>query len=241
MSDIRSSKRKAVALVFSTALLILIVLGISSFWSTRQLILGRALRRQSRELSDTLEDLLSLLDAAETSQRGYLLTGDSSFLDHYHGFLESLNQNLRRLESLTSDDPIQKDDLARLKPLVETRIAELNQTIEIRQSQGLEAARQVVIVNAARRTMDGVRRLITVMDNRELSSIKQNLKENDARDRTRNQVLLLGGLLSVALLILAFFLLNREITGRQHAQDSLRRSDELIRSLFENMMDGFAY
>jgi PAS domain S-box-containing protein len=241
MSDIPSSNRKAVGVAFALALLVLISLGINSFWNTRQLIQGRASRWQRRQISDRLDELQSWLEAAETSQRGYLLTGDSSYLDRHQASLESLDQCLPRLDDLTSSDPSQKDDLTHLKLLVAERVAELKQTIEVRRSQGLEPARQIVASNTGKRTMDGVRHLIGVMDNRELSFIQQNLKDNDARDHTRNLVLLLGGLLSIALLILAFYYLNREITGRQRAQDSLRKSDELIRTLFENMLDGFAY
>jgi len=41
--------------------------------------------------------------------------------------------------------------------------------------------------------------------------------------------------------ITGYVSVNRDITGRKRAEETLRRSEERYRALFENMMDGFAY
>jgi PAS domain S-box-containing protein len=241
MGNIQYQHRKAVMVAFAMALLILVLIGAGSFLSTRRIILDRASRRQSRELSDRLEDLETRLDSAEAAERGYLLTGDSSYLGRCEDSLNSLDQSFLKLGELTIGDSIQSQDLAKLKSLMAVRISEFKETIDARRDQGLEAARKIVTTNAGKRTMDGIRSLITAMDNRELAFIERNLNETDARDSRRNLAMLLGGGLSMLLLFFAFLLLNRVIAGHERAEDSLRKSEEQIRSLFENMLNGFAY
>ena len=59
---------------------------------------------QSYKVNLELEQLKSYAKDAESSQRGYLLTRDSIFLQSYQSALNQTNQSLRNLKILTSDN-----------------------------------------------------------------------------------------------------------------------------------------
>lgn len=68
-----------------------------------------------------LEQLKSHAIAAESSERGFLLTNDSTFLHSYREALHKANQSLENLRKLTGDNFLQSKSLVSLKNLFHQR------------------------------------------------------------------------------------------------------------------------
>jgi CHASE3 domain sensor protein len=62
-----------------------------------------------------LSGVLSLLQDAETGQRGYLLTGDEAYLQPYEAARRSFDGEMGELRALMADSPGQSGHLAALK------------------------------------------------------------------------------------------------------------------------------
>lgn len=73
--------------------------------------------------------LVSMLDA-ETSEQGYLLTGDKTYLAPYDKALMSVQESLGRLRILTADNPSQISLLGRLEDLTETNRQTLRTAVD---------------------------------------------------------------------------------------------------------------
>ncbi len=63
---------------------------------------------------EKLEEILKLLDDAETGQRGYVITGEPRYLEPYHSSRAVIDQRLREVRYLTRDNPRQQHRLDRL-------------------------------------------------------------------------------------------------------------------------------
>src|SRR6266498_1499776 len=115
MSDgFGSSLRAKIAAGLGTALLVLLVGGASYF------AVGRSTRAASLvSHTDSVlierERVLSALKDAETGARGYLITGDTLFLDPFKGAQAKLTASLRQLRLLTADDTLQQTRLDTLE------------------------------------------------------------------------------------------------------------------------------
>ena len=81
-----------------------------------------------------LAQVLSLLSDAETGQRGFLLTGQSPYLEPYDAARTRLPQELEQLRRLTRDNPSQQERIAALEKLSQQKLAELSATITARES-----------------------------------------------------------------------------------------------------------
>src|ERR1039458_5476378 len=120
---------------------------------------SQAFRRaagQSESLRLAVEDnrhLLSLLKDAETAQRGYLLTGDSHYLAPYDRAQPEILGRLRTLALSASSEE------RRLATLLSSELAELAQTIRVRQQGDLAAVLEVVRSDRGKDTMDQIRQL----------------------------------------------------------------------------------
>jgi PAS domain S-box-containing protein len=80
----------------------------------------------------SIERLLVHSRVAGSSQRGFLATGEQHFLDSYHAAVRALHNEFAQLSTLTSDDPRQVDNLARLKPLLDRRLQQLDAGLQPR-------------------------------------------------------------------------------------------------------------
>src|SRR5947208_2204585 len=67
------------------------------------------------EVLTEAQNLENYLKDAETAQRGYLLTEDSTFLKPYFLFFKNIGPTYNRLVELTKDNPKQKKNLKDLK------------------------------------------------------------------------------------------------------------------------------
>jgi methyl-accepting chemotaxis protein len=154
---------------FGLAAMVLIVIGLISFWSTRRLIDANRLVAHTQEVLTTLDNLVSAIKDVETSQRGYIITGSEASLGPYTAALPDLEQASKNLRALTSDNPEQQRRLNALEPLITARLRELRRAVDARNAGGINAAAEAVKDNLARRTMDDIRKIAAAMKAEELS------------------------------------------------------------------------
>jgi signal transduction histidine kinase len=92
--------------------------------------------------------------AAETGQRGYLLTGERRYLAPYEQAIGRVWDSFRRLEH-NVQDPGQVSRLRHLHPLVEAKLDELASTVELRKGS-FEEALAVVRTDVGQRLMEEI-------------------------------------------------------------------------------------
>jgi CHASE3 domain sensor protein len=89
-----------------------------SLWSVRTI--GENSRRviRSQNVIEQVVSTLSAIKSAETSQRGYLLTGDEIFLERYEAYMAETRGHLDRLDALAADDPQESQRVAQLRQFI---------------------------------------------------------------------------------------------------------------------------
>jgi signal transduction histidine kinase len=119
--------------------------------------------RHSLEVRAQLTRVLSLVQSAETGQRGYLLTGRDLYLGPYQMALEQLPGVLQRMQDIVSDNPRHLQNLTQLRQLIKDKLAELGSTVDAHKAGNNEAA--LVIVNSDKgfRLMQEIRATIGAM------------------------------------------------------------------------------
>jgi PAS domain S-box-containing protein len=137
------------------ALLVALVLTLT-FWSFRQAENAADRRKHTFIILSRAGDLLSDLKDAETGQRGYLLTGDVSFLKPYLDVRGSIKGQLRELGKLTSIGAARKH-LDAIAPLAEAKMAELASLIQLRQDGDMARVLAGIGSGKGKRLMDDIR------------------------------------------------------------------------------------
>lgn len=162
-----------------------------------------------------LEELLSTLKDAETGQRGFLLTGDESYLGPYNAAVQDTAARLAQVKDLTIDNPRQQERLRALKLHVDAKLAELKQTIDLRHEKGAAAALAVVQTNRGKEEMDAIRAQVSAMVEEEIGLREQRLVE--MADAYQKAIVsgALSSLLGLALTGVVGFLIFRAESARR--------------------------
>ena len=178
-----------------------------------------------------LDQLLSALKDAESGQRGYLLTGEEIYLEPYQAALGLVRSNLAGLKQLTQDNATQQKCLAGIEPLILEKEAELKQTIELRRSQGLPAALEVVTTEKGRIIMDQIRKGVAEAQDEENRLRAERAAARSAEAGKALQSLLAGGVLVFLLMATVFFFLKQENIRRTKAEADVRHHRDHLKEM----------
>jgi PAS domain S-box-containing protein len=211
---------------FVIAIAILLFVGWQSYRNTARFAEASEWRKHTYEVLRNLDETVARLVDAETGQRGYLLTGEESYLEPYRAAIKNIDQKIGDLKSLTSDNSNQQKRIRILEPLVEKKLTELQRTIDLRKNEGLTAANRVVLEGSGKRWMDEIRAVIAEMKNEEEYLLKLRTQKTNEGVARSVRTILTGTLLSISLLALCFGLLQRELSERKKAQVALARSEK---------------
>lgn len=172
----------------------------------------------SHEVIITLDELLSSTQDAETGQRGFLLTNNERYLDPYNTALDTIPAKIQEIGELTSDNPAQVRRLPILKQHVDAKLAELKQTIDLRRSQGLDAALAVVNSDRGKVAMDAVRGQLSAMSREEAVLRAKRLEEMNDAYGTALLSGVLAGILGILLTIAIGVLIRRSTLARRREE-----------------------
>jgi len=119
--------------------------------------------RHSAEVQSRLSRILSLLQAAETGQRGYLITGDESYLEPFNNAAPQIQAEARSLQAAMAGNETHGQAAAALLAVTREKLAELQRTVELRRRGRTEEAIAMVRGGAGKESMDRARALIGQM------------------------------------------------------------------------------
>ena len=184
----------------------------------------------------------------QSAERGYLLSGDDKLLSASADVEADLKRRLDRLQTLTSDNPVQQERLRKLRVLVNDWLAQVyHPLLDKRRAlgQGAGAADQLghgAELRAGVRGLDAIHTLVDEVSAEENRLLALRARTSQALQHTMTLVLGLGGLACVALAVLIGLALLRSImhpvgslmeavgkiaAGQQHARAAVVSGDEL--------------
>src|SRR4028119_1873341 len=137
--------------------------------------------------------------------------------------MSKVKPEIQTLRKLTADNPQQQKRLASLRPLVDQKFAELDQTISLRKDEGLEAAQQVVLTDQGKYLMDQIRRVIQEMEKEERDKLEQSLQQAQANAQKDTIISTTGILLSFILLYFVYDSIKREMAARSQTELALQQ------------------
>ena len=177
---------RLIILTFGFALAILILVDILSYRGTIRFGEDEKWVEHTHQVIEKLAVALSLTKDVETSGRGFALTGRESFLAPYKEALAKISETTQELRLLTSDNPIQQENLVILDSLIVHRILWTSQIINDRRQKGLEAAAKDVASGGGKEMMDSIRVQVGRMQNEE----RRLLKIRDSQSKSAAQTML---------------------------------------------------
>ncbi len=156
---------------------------------------------------------------AETGQRGYLLTGEPSYLDPARVAVRRAPAVLQQIRAGSRGDPVLRRDYPRLLALLEARLRDLVATVNLYRRGAVSQALRLVKTNRGNNITAQVRSLVAAMSTRKAALVgrERDAARSDQQWASRASVAayLASALLVVALLVLFRTYLVSEAARRE--------------------------
>ncbi|WP_158032182.1 adenylate/guanylate cyclase domain-containing protein [Rhizobium rhizosphaerae] len=221
--------RNIIPIVVATIILAATLISLSLWLSSRSSEADRAVAHTVRN-HRRLSIVQSLLQDAEIGQRGYLLTGDSFYLEPYDTAVAQISGALDDLAVNMTDNTTQTANVSVLRTLVVQKMSELRQSVQRQREGDHQAAVAILLGGQGKVLMDGVRDVLTRMRNEEEQLMVE--RARDARHASWQMEMLV---IALALFLAAVGLLSLKLMiSRTRAAEAAR--DELLARLDRKLL-----
>lgn len=172
------------------------------------------------QVLNSLERILGSMNDAESADRGYLLTGDPSYLAPYAQAKTALPQELDLLQHLTYDSPVEQQRVIEMQAVVEQRLKTLQDGINERNAGETNSIRLLVLTGTGKAEMDHLHAIGALMQGTEHELLRQRTAISINARLRADATLIVASVLDVILLILLFLTLRRERVLRDKTMEA---------------------
>jgi signal transduction histidine kinase len=225
-----SSRKKAQA-AFASALMLLFMSGLATYFATTRLVESERWVVHTHEVREAVGDIDSAVVRAGRAKAGYLASAADDFLNDFEAAISEIPGSLQHLRQLTRDNPTQQQLCSRLEAAMARRVALLQESVRLKKEAPQDEhgqddlARQTVPVSS------------------ELTSITQQMRDAEqhlleTRKQTSHRLFILtvvtltvAFILALELFAVNYRLLSAELTAREQAEQTVRDSEQSLRRL----------
>ncbi len=207
--------------IFLCGIFLVVMIGLVSVWL--QVEANRAQYRvvQDQRIITALQAVLQSEVDAESSQRGFVITGEGTYLVPYDRALLAVESNLARLSALLSTSPQNMAALDNLHDASSFKLHEMAATIKLRQTSGFAAAQEAVADNAGTAALNEIRAIAARLNATYAAKLDDEAVQAAARLRWAYLFVVAFGLCVTALLVWAYLQIRGDLHSRRELSSSL--------------------
>ncbi|AWM12730.1 histidine kinase [Flavobacterium sediminis] len=206
--------------IFYTALFVLIFLASITYRHIKELENIRESMLKTYEVSLELEKLISYIKDAETSDRGFVLSNDSTFLEPYSNARDKVNNSFFILRKATEKDTLQQVHLNTIYNLVDRRFVYFKKEFSTRYEfqDNLRTGKQI---------MDSLRLEVNQMITNEKKQIHNNDRIYRISKSNTPLILFSTFLISILTIVLGYLKISKNYRRILKSNRQLKIYDEL--------------
>jgi signal transduction histidine kinase len=225
------SPRKKAHLAFASALMLLFLSAMATYFTINRLLASEKWLIHSLEVKAALGDIDSAFIMAGRARSGYVISGNDDFLKEFDAAVPEIPKKFQNLRSLTRDNPKQQEFCDRLEQATLRRIALLQESVALQEKTPQDRERQAEIDRSGVPLSSEMTSLM-----QQLRSEEQHLFEVRANTAHRLFTLAVVSLAISFILALEMFavhyrLLSGELKAREQAEHNARESEVSLRRL----------
>jgi signal transduction histidine kinase len=225
------SPRKKAQAAFASALVLLFLSGLATYFATTRLLGSEKWVIHTHEVRAAIGDVDSALSRVGRARSGYVNSGTDDFLNQFEAAASEIPPSLQHLRELTQDNPKQQEFCSRLEDATARRVALLRESIQLQKAAPGKDEGQADLSHEA------------VPISSDITSIMEQMREEEqrlleTRERASHRlfivtvvILVVAFILALELFALNYRLLAVELTARELAEQVARDSEESLRSL----------
>lgn len=244
-------KPKSIRFLFPALLVVAaIIIFVNAWWafqSVSTLATNAAWVAHSWQVVHQVERVMGSAVNAETGERGYLISGQQSYLEPYTTALQELPEELARLRRLTADNPNQQARVRELQAALGRRFQTLQRSIDMRSQAGFDQSPALFLSGSGVAEMNHLREIGDAMEAEEDRLLAMRTATTNVDTLRAQYTVVIASTLDFLLLAFVFWQFVRERELRVTAETAGERlrilqseteaRAEEIRSLNETLED----
>ncbi len=204
------------------SLLILLVSSTASFVSIRSLLTSNDWVKHTQTVINELTMGSFVMADAQTSIRGYLITGRLDYLEQYLNADERADAHFDKVDLFTRDNPAQQQDIKKLTPLRESFFRYLEERV---QEKKLGKSVDPQKLGTGKMLMDKMRTIIRHMQDRENELLRQRNLASVKYGSYSSILIVVAALLSILISLVFFVRILNDYRERLKLQLELQQKD----------------
>lgn len=211
----------------------LLVICLVGAWTIQQVRTSDYWVDHTRDVITANQKLLADIKAAESGERGYVITGDEGYLEPFQNAVRDIPQTEAKLEQLTSDNPDQQQRVRNLELLVAGRMEVLTEGVQKRKESGFDTAQQVVLQGHGRFVMQQIDDASRQIEQEEYGLLEQRSQTRQGHIRNGFAVSLCAALLALVAFLISPFDVRRAVRQRNFALQERGEIESRASALFD--------
>ena len=222
---------------YTLAAVAVLASGVAAYVQTKAMRDATDRARQSQVVLHEIERVEIELLKAETGQRGYLLTGQPSYLEPYDAARQEVGAAIEDLKLPSWADLEDQARLATLTELAGQKLTELKTTIDAQRAGQSDAALAVVQTNVGKGLMDQIRTVLGEMRVDVQDRLEHEVEKGNLRFWWAGRIGLLSSALALVVVILSTIAANATVWHRDQAERARQASEERLRVTMRSIGD----
>lgn len=212
------------------SLFVLTISSVASFISIKSLLSSNYWVNHTQDVIYNLNEGSAIITEAQTSMRGYLLTGDEQFVDRFNDSETRSNAYFDKLDELTADNPSQQKMLDELSSKRSGFFKYLNNQIV---KKRLSKETLIFDLNEGRNMMNEIRAIIKKIESTEQKLLEER-NANSERYGTYSLILIIVAFFIAFIISIVFMIrILKDYNERALLQNELEKKDKDIAERLE--------
>jgi signal transduction histidine kinase len=219
-----AARRRAIGqiLLLAAGFLVLVAIATTSVVLVNQSRSDNGLVVHTVEVENQINALLLDVRRAESATRAYMLSSGPQFLTEQETAVATIRPELDRLAQLTSDNPVQVANVAKLREAVELRLSDFSKGIDRVKNNDVAAAAAIMRGGRTNPAVEAIGSASQAMRAEEDRLFVARTRIADRTQELASIVTVVGSALVIALAALSVFLVRRSSRARDDAEARLR-------------------
>jgi len=209
----------------------LVVIGLISAWSLRQVDASDALVKHNNRVITTAQQLFAQVGNAKIAEREYAVTGDDKFLQQHRQDAAAALESFAKVRELTADNATQQQRLNELEPLLRSEFNDLAAMIDLRSKP--DEAVKASLAERESTEIDRIHELGEAIEGEEYRLLRERGLQRRKQMEHGLAATIGASLLALLALVLATIQVTRAVKERDKADRAKQESESIAHSLFE--------
>lgn len=217
----------------------LLAFAVAAYQSTRTFQESRRQVIKARWTITTIADLSSVLHEVSNATRGFVITGQESFLTTYDTSIAEVRQLLEQLSLSARDESAEEANLHRIGALIERQIELTQTTIGLRRTEKKEVAEAFVSSGEEKRLDDEIFQLLAHLRDEKTRALDLRLTVTEASAKRAFVLLGIAVVGNFGLVLAVYLLVGRELRRREASAKRIKVDAQRVRELYDKAPCGY--